>query len=98
MQSVLDALERYQVKRQDFDRFSNEISALQAVLLEPESRIIGYARQDDLDEFISDDCNCNYMLLGLDTTFCWPEDTKPYDWLIPVYIQDFPRHLPESND
>jgi hypothetical protein len=33
-QQALDALERYQVKRQDFDRFADEITALRAALAE----------------------------------------------------------------
>ena len=32
MQQALEALERYQVKRQDFDRFADEITALRAAL------------------------------------------------------------------
>jgi hypothetical protein len=35
MQQALEALERYQVKRQDFDRFADEIAALRAALAEP---------------------------------------------------------------
>ena len=31
-QQALEALERYQVKRQDFDRFADEITALKAAL------------------------------------------------------------------
>ena len=34
-QRLLEALERYQVKRQDFDRFADEITALRAALAEP---------------------------------------------------------------
>lgn len=33
---ALEALERYQVKRQDFDRFADEITALKAALEQPE--------------------------------------------------------------
>jgi hypothetical protein len=33
---ALEALERYQVKRQDFDRFADEITALKAALAQPE--------------------------------------------------------------
>jgi hypothetical protein len=32
MQQALEAMERYQVKRQDFDRFADEITALQKAL------------------------------------------------------------------
>jgi hypothetical protein len=32
---ALEALERYQVKRQDFDRFADEITALKAALEKP---------------------------------------------------------------
>lgn len=35
VEQALDALERYQVKRQDFDRFADEITALRAALAEP---------------------------------------------------------------
>jgi len=35
-QLALEALERYQVKRQDFDRFADEITALKAALEQPE--------------------------------------------------------------
>jgi len=35
-QQALEALERYQVKRQDFDRFADEIAALKAALEQPE--------------------------------------------------------------
>ena len=31
-QQALEALERYQVKRQDFDRFADDITALKAAL------------------------------------------------------------------
>ena len=34
-QQALEALERYQVKRQDFDRFADEITALRTALAEP---------------------------------------------------------------
>jgi hypothetical protein len=33
---ALEALERYQVKRQDFDRFADEITALRTALEQPE--------------------------------------------------------------
>jgi len=36
MQQALEALERYQVKRQDFDRFADEITALRERLAQPE--------------------------------------------------------------
>jgi hypothetical protein len=36
MQQALEAIERYQVKRQDFDRFADEITALKAALEQPE--------------------------------------------------------------
>jgi hypothetical protein len=36
-QQALEALERYQVKRQDFDRFADEITNLRAALAEPQS-------------------------------------------------------------
>ena len=36
MQQALEALERYQVKRQDFDRFADEITALRKALEQPE--------------------------------------------------------------
>lgn len=35
MQQALDAMERYQVKRQDFDRFADEITALRERLAQP---------------------------------------------------------------
>lgn len=35
-QQALEALERYQVKRQDFDRFADEIAALRETLAQPE--------------------------------------------------------------
>jgi hypothetical protein len=35
-QQALEALERYQVKRQDFDRFADEITALRAALKQEE--------------------------------------------------------------
>jgi hypothetical protein len=50
-QQALEALERYQVKRQDFDRFADEITALRAALAQPEStrsqqmRDAGYTRR-----------------------------------------------------
>jgi hypothetical protein len=34
--AALEAIERYQVKRQDFDRFADEVTALRAALAEPE--------------------------------------------------------------
>jgi hypothetical protein len=34
MKLALEAMERYQVKRQDFDRFADEITALQKALAE----------------------------------------------------------------
>ena len=34
-QQVLEALERYQVKRQDFDRFADEVTALRVALAQP---------------------------------------------------------------
>ena len=37
-QQALDAMERYQVKRQDFDRFADEITALREALAQPERR------------------------------------------------------------
>ena len=39
MQQALDALERYQVKRQDFDRFADEVAALRERLAQPEQEI-----------------------------------------------------------
>jgi hypothetical protein len=36
MKQALDALERYKVKRQDFDRFADEITALRERLAQPE--------------------------------------------------------------
>ena len=36
-QAALEALERYQVKRQDFERFADEITALRAALAEHDS-------------------------------------------------------------
>lgn len=36
MQQALEALERYQVKRQDFDRFADDITALRTALEQPE--------------------------------------------------------------
>jgi hypothetical protein len=38
-QAALDAMERYQVKRQDFDRFHDEVSVLRAALAEPQGWI-----------------------------------------------------------
>lgn len=38
-QQALEALERYQVKRQDFDRFADEITALKAALAEPQEPV-----------------------------------------------------------
>ena len=35
-QAALDAMERYQVKRQDFDRFYDEVIALRAALAVPD--------------------------------------------------------------
>lgn len=35
MQQALEALKRYQVKRQDFDRFADEIASLREALAEP---------------------------------------------------------------
>ena len=35
VQQVLDALKRYQVKRQDFDRFADEVSLLEVALAQP---------------------------------------------------------------
>jgi hypothetical protein len=42
---VLEALERYQVKRQDFERFADEITALRAALEQPEQEEIADLRQ-----------------------------------------------------
>lgn len=42
MQQALEALERYQVKRQDFDRFADEITALKAALAQPEQEPVAY--------------------------------------------------------
>jgi hypothetical protein len=64
-QQALQAMERYQVKRQDFDRFADEITALKAALAEPQepltierlrdalvtSRIIPPAAVEDPDEY-----------------------------------------------
>lgn len=35
-EQALEVIERYQVKRQDFDRFADEVLALRAALAEPE--------------------------------------------------------------
>ena len=35
VEQALEALERYQVKRQNFDRFADEIAAFRAALAEP---------------------------------------------------------------
>ena len=42
MQQALEALERYQVKRQDFDRFADEIAALRARLAQPEQEPVAW--------------------------------------------------------
>lgn len=42
-QAALDALERYQVKRQDFDRFADEVAALRRALAQPEPQPVAWA-------------------------------------------------------
>ncbi|CAB5187138.1 hypothetical protein UFOVP161_8 [uncultured Caudovirales phage] len=42
MQRALEALERYQVKRQDFDRFADEIAALRERLAHPEQEPVAW--------------------------------------------------------
>ncbi len=42
MQQALKALERYQVKRQDFDRFADEITALRERLAQPEQEPVAW--------------------------------------------------------
>lgn len=42
MKQALEALERYQVKRQDFDRFADEITALRYAIQDQESYAAAY--------------------------------------------------------
>ena len=42
MQQALDALGRYQVKRQDFDRFADEIASLRERLAQPEQEPVAW--------------------------------------------------------
>ena len=44
-QQALEALKRYQVKRQDFDRFADEITALRTALEQPEQEPVAWAVQ-----------------------------------------------------
>ena len=46
MQMALDALEQYQVKRQDFDRFAEEIEALRTALAQGEQEPFGYFKAE----------------------------------------------------
>jgi len=73
-QQALEALERYQVKRQDFDRFADEITALKAALEQPEQEpfeywnaVEGWVKIDEVREhFDSVGCGTIYRTAGED--------------------------------
>ena len=43
---ALEALERYQVKRQDFDRFADVITAIKEALAQPEQEPVAYGKTE----------------------------------------------------
>lgn len=54
--------------------------------------LIGYIHKDDLEQLRSSAAG-NHLTVGLDTRQAWPiglNESKPYDWLVPVYARPSP--------
>lgn len=54
--------------------------------------LVGYIHKDDLERLLSNNAG-NHLTVGMDTRQAWPvgpHESKPYDWLVPVYTQSAP--------